>query len=82
MQALDALRQQEDLLRHLLGLVVRVSLELQSKLRAMFLPTAQRCHYIFTMRDISVIFRYQSFVVFLACYYDKSLLYEMNRLWM
>jgi dynein heavy chain len=50
-------RGEEAALRKLLDLIVRVTLQLQTKLRTMFLPTANRCHYIFTLRDLRVIFR-------------------------
>ncbi|KAK2150977.1 hypothetical protein LSH36_380g01074 [Paralvinella palmiformis] len=50
------IREEEAALKSLLSLIVQVTLELQDKLRLMFLPTAERCHYIFTMRDISNIF--------------------------
>ena len=44
-------------MRSLLNLIVKVTVELQDRLRAMYLMTSQRCHYLFTMRDLSVLFR-------------------------
>ena len=44
-------------MKALLSLLVDVTVEIQDKLRYMFLPTSQRCHYIFTMKDLGVVFR-------------------------
>lgn len=49
--------QGEESLRRVISLLVCVTVELHNRLRTMFLPTAQRCHYIFTARDLSNIFR-------------------------
>lgn len=43
--------------RELLRQIVRVTIGLQDRLTRMFLPIAQRCHYIFSLRSLSVIFR-------------------------
>lgn len=43
--------------KELLSTVVRATIELQNELRVMYLPTAQRCHYIFTMTDLTMLFR-------------------------
>ncbi|KAK6172547.1 hypothetical protein SNE40_016179 [Patella caerulea] len=53
----EKMLREEEKRRRLIGLVVSVTVELQDRLRTMFLPTAQRCHYIFTIRDLSVIFK-------------------------
>ncbi|XP_075119220.1 uncharacterized protein LOC142194092 [Leptodactylus fuscus] len=37
--------------------ITKVSIELQERLRTVFLGTSQRCHYIFTLRDLAKIFR-------------------------
>ncbi|XP_018424228.1 PREDICTED: dynein beta chain, flagellar outer arm-like [Nanorana parkeri] len=45
---------------HLKGLIAeitKVSIELHKRLRTVFLGTSQRCHYIFTLRDLAKIFR-------------------------
>ncbi|XP_071095883.1 uncharacterized protein [Haliotis cracherodii] len=47
----------EDTVKSCVSLIVKVTVELQDRLRTMFLPTAPRCHYIFTTRDLSTIFR-------------------------
>ncbi len=47
----------EDTIKSGVSLVVKVTVELQDRLRNMFLPTASRCHYIFTTKDLSLIFR-------------------------
>ena len=52
------MKAEEEALREMLTLIVTVTLELQDRLRTMFLPTAERCHYIFTMKDLGNIFRY------------------------
>ncbi|XP_070202269.1 uncharacterized protein [Littorina saxatilis] len=49
--------QGEEVLRGVISCLVCVSVELTNRLRTMFLPTAQRCHYIFTARDLANIFR-------------------------
>ncbi|XP_056010102.1 uncharacterized protein LOC125667097 [Ostrea edulis] len=51
------IKKQEEAMRGLLNLIVKVTVELQDRLRAMYLMTSQRCHYLFTMRDLSVIFK-------------------------
>ena len=43
--------------RELLSTIVLTTIELQSELRIMYLPTAQRCHYVFTMADLTMVFR-------------------------
>lgn len=48
---------EEEQLKNLLTLITVVTIQLQSKLKRMFLNTAERCHYSFTMKDLSVIFR-------------------------
>nr|KAG5694045.1 hypothetical protein BaRGS_025624 [Batillaria attramentaria] len=49
--------QGEETLRRVIGSMACVTVELHNRLRTMFLPTAQRCHYIFTARDLANIFR-------------------------
>ncbi|XP_066025345.1 uncharacterized protein [Pocillopora verrucosa] len=44
-------------IRDLLSDVSHVTVELQDHLRGMFLPTSQRCHYMFTMTDLTMVFR-------------------------
>ncbi|XP_068122143.1 uncharacterized protein [Hyperolius riggenbachi] len=44
-------------LQELIAAITKVSVELQDRLRTMFLGTSQRCHYIFTLRDLAKIFR-------------------------
>lgn len=44
-------------IRDLLSAIIHVTVELQDHLRGMFLPTSQRCHYIFTMKDLTMVFR-------------------------
>ncbi|KAM4795913.1 dynein axonemal heavy chain 9-like [Rhinophrynus dorsalis] len=46
-----------DCLQGLLSTITAVSIELQERLRTVFLGTSQRCHYIFTLRDLAKIFR-------------------------
>ncbi|XP_053311944.1 dynein axonemal heavy chain 9-like [Spea bombifrons] len=41
----------------LLSAFTTVTIELQERLRNAFLRTSQRCHYIFTLRDLAKIFR-------------------------
>lgn len=43
--------------KDLLSNVVRTTIELQNELRVMYLPTAQRCHYVFTLTDLTMVFR-------------------------
>ena len=57
LQAIARQHQAEEALRQLLTTIVQVTIELQERLRDMFLPTAQRCHYIFTLKDLSAIFK-------------------------
>ncbi|XP_076457719.1 uncharacterized protein LOC143291635 isoform X3 [Babylonia areolata] len=49
--------QGEEMMRDVIGSLVCVTVELHNRMRTMFLPTAQRCHYIFTARDLANIFR-------------------------
>ncbi|XP_069115919.1 uncharacterized protein [Argopecten irradians] len=56
-KAQNTQKEEEDAMRRLLSLIVQVNVDLQDRLRSMFLPTAQRCHYIFTVRDLSTIFK-------------------------
>lgn len=49
---------QDRVMRDLLSGITHVTVELQDHLRSMFLPTSQRCHYIFTMTDLTMVFRY------------------------
>uniref|UniRef100_A0A8C5WK28 Dynein heavy chain n=1 Tax=Leptobrachium leishanense TaxID=445787 RepID=A0A8C5WK28_9ANUR len=44
-------------LPRLLSAITTVTIELQERLRVVFLKTSQRCHYIFTLRDLAKIFR-------------------------
>ncbi|XP_075053831.1 uncharacterized protein LOC142139871 [Mixophyes fleayi] len=44
-------------LQELIIAITKVSIELQERLRTVFLGTSQRCHYIFTLRDLAKIFR-------------------------
>ncbi|XP_043910785.1 dynein beta chain, flagellar outer arm-like [Protopterus annectens] len=46
-----------DHLRDLLSAITSVTIETQERLRTMFLETSDRCHYIFTLRDLSKIFK-------------------------
>ncbi|XP_022099208.1 dynein beta chain, ciliary-like [Acanthaster planci] len=48
---------EEEQLRALMSMVVNVTIEVQDRMRAMYLPTAERCHYVFTLRDMRKIFR-------------------------
>ena len=43
--------------KELLSKMVRTTIELQNELRVMYLPTAQRCHYVFTLTDLTMVFR-------------------------
>lgn len=45
-------------MKELLSNLAYVTLEMQDNLRTMYLPTAQRCHYMFTMTDMTMVFRY------------------------
>ncbi|XP_053409232.1 uncharacterized protein LOC123561373 isoform X4 [Mercenaria mercenaria] len=56
-KALKRQQENEEILKKLLSMIVQVTIELQERLRSMFLPTAQRCHYIFTVKDLSCIFK-------------------------
>ena len=47
----------ESQLRKVVTSMVKVTVELSDRMREMFLPTAQRCHYLFTPRDLGTIFR-------------------------
>lgn len=47
----------DEAIRDLLSDVSHVTVELQDHLRGMFLPTSQRCHYMFTMTDLTMVFR-------------------------
>ncbi|KAJ8316357.1 hypothetical protein KUTeg_006371 [Tegillarca granosa] len=60
-------KEEEESLRKVLCLIVKVNVELQDRLRSMFLPTAQRCHYLFTMRDLGTIFKNLSLSLRPAC---------------
>ena len=53
---------EEEAMKALLALLVDVTVELQYKLRCMFLETSQRCHYVFTMNDLGVIFRLNALI--------------------
>ncbi|XP_075192459.1 uncharacterized protein LOC142291659 [Anomaloglossus baeobatrachus] len=44
-------------LQELILAITKVSIELQERLRTVFLGTSQRCHYIFTLRDLAKMFR-------------------------
>ncbi|XP_020627063.1 dynein beta chain, flagellar outer arm-like isoform X2 [Orbicella faveolata] len=44
-------------MRDILSAISHVTVELQGHLRGMFLPTSQRCHYMFTMSDLTMVFR-------------------------
>ncbi|KAE8625049.1 hypothetical protein XENTR_v10006145 [Xenopus tropicalis] len=41
----------------LISSITAITIELQERLRTVFLRTSQRCHYIFTLRDLTKIFR-------------------------
>lgn len=49
---------QDKAMRDLLSAISHVTVELQDHLRGMFLPTSQRCHYMFTMTDLTMVFRW------------------------
>ena len=53
----SGLRFDEAAMRQVVCSMVRVTVELSDRMRGMFLPTAHRCHYIFTPRDLVTIFR-------------------------
>ncbi|XP_051786676.1 dynein axonemal heavy chain 9-like isoform X2 [Erpetoichthys calabaricus] len=42
----------------LLSAITLATIETQERLRTMFLETSERCHYIFTLRDLVKVFRY------------------------
>ncbi|KAL5253857.1 hypothetical protein ACHWQZ_G013584 [Mnemiopsis leidyi] len=48
---------QEEITQDLVGSIIRITIEVQDRLRSMYLPTKERCHYLFTLRSISNIFR-------------------------
>ena len=48
---------EDEAMKNLLTLIVSVTIQLQGKLAQMFLHTPKRCHYSFTMKDLSVVFR-------------------------
>ena len=50
----------EGQLRKVVTSMVKVTVELSDRMREMFLPTAQRCHYLFTPRDLGTIFRWDA----------------------
>ncbi|KAH9514965.1 hypothetical protein Btru_021540, partial [Bulinus truncatus] len=52
----STVRFEEESLRTVVQSIVKVTVELAERMRSMFLPTSQRCHYIFT-RDLGTIFR-------------------------
>ncbi|XP_064650622.1 uncharacterized protein LOC135502065 isoform X3 [Lineus longissimus] len=53
----NVVRDEEDALKTLLTTLVKVTVELQDRLRTMYLPIAQRVHYVFNMKTLSTIFR-------------------------
>ena len=57
------LKEEEDALKAFLQLIVSVTVELNDRMRSMFLPTAERCHYIFSVRDLGNVFKYVAMVV-------------------
>ena len=48
--------QEKRKVENLLSTTVAVTTEVHNRLRSMFLPTVQRAHYVFTVRDIRTIF--------------------------
>lgn len=44
-------------MKELLINLTYVTLDMQDNLRTMYLPTSQRCHYMFTMTDMTMVFR-------------------------
>ena len=42
----------------LVDTIVRVTLELQSRVQALYIPTIERCHYVFTLWNLSNLFWY------------------------
>ncbi len=66
---------EEEVLREFLCLLVSVTLELQDRLRTMFLPTAERCHYIFNMKDIGTVFRFANLklTVYVGLLFSKAI---------
>lgn len=74
--------QGDALMRELLTLVVKVTVELQRNLSAMYVQTAKRCHYVFDMRELGVIFRNLCFSLRPHCARkDLLLLWEHECLW-
>ncbi len=55
----ETLRKQkaEKDMKQLLESIVSVTVEVQENLRGMFLPTPDRCHYMFTLNNLNMIFR-------------------------
>ncbi len=77
-QVKNVIKIEEEVLREFLCLLVSVTLELQERLRTMFLPTAERCHYIFNMKDIGTVFRFvnvkQLFLINLSLFLVLSIM--------
>eukprot|EP00057_Strongylocentrotus_purpuratus_P006394 XP_011660868.1 PREDICTED: dynein beta chain, flagellar outer arm [Strongylocentrotus purpuratus] len=48
---------EEEKLRALISMMVNVTIEVQERMRSMFLATAERCHYIFSLRDMRRLFQ-------------------------
>ena len=51
-------RANEEAMTKLIERVVAITFEVQENIRNMFLPTPQRAHYIFTLNDLCILFRY------------------------
>ena len=45
-------------MKNLLTLLVGVTVQIQGKMKDLFLNTPSRCHYTFSMKDLTVVFRY------------------------
>ncbi|XP_033103095.1 dynein heavy chain 9, axonemal-like [Anneissia japonica] len=56
-QQLHLVDKEEAKLKELMSMMVSVTLEVQSRMRTMFLTTAERCHYMFNVRELSRVFK-------------------------
>ncbi|XP_071959570.1 uncharacterized protein [Antedon mediterranea] len=54
---LNLVDKEEEKMKELMSMMVNVTLEVQGRMRSMFLTTAERCHYMFNVRELTRVFK-------------------------
>ena len=75
--------EREEAMKKLIESLVSITVEVQENLRSMFLPTPSRSHYIFSLNNLGILFRWVDFILFeyiwcLINYLKRSFLFRKD----